>query len=291
MRKRLVYRADDIGYTKTFNDGAFKAMKEGIVTSADVMLDTPGTVDALERLRAYPWISVGWHGGHLWGRPVAPVEQVPHMVDETGHFFWYHETKRQASVPYEEALIEFEAQIQLCIRVLGRAPDTTDIMFDRPIDQAKRDICDKYGIHYNFCQGNNPHGLATPIASRYQGLKYGAFIDPDAPKRTPDSDRTAPFALEQFHLYDPVVKIKKVTWTGDEIWRVGGHPGFLDDYVLAESSCNIHRVKDVIAVTSQELKNWIVSEGVELVNQRDVIYGTSEYQDHLKAIGSPLAVK
>ena len=53
MRKRLVYRADDIGYTKAFNDGAFKAIEEGIVTSADIMLDTPGTIDALERIKNY----------------------------------------------------------------------------------------------------------------------------------------------------------------------------------------------------------------------------------------------
>lgn len=84
MRKRLVYRADDIGYTKTFNDGAFKAIENGIVTSADVMLDTPGSVDALERLRDYPWISVGWHSGHLWGSAVADPRLVPHMVDGTG---------------------------------------------------------------------------------------------------------------------------------------------------------------------------------------------------------------
>lgn len=287
MRKRLVYRADDIGYSKTFNDGAFKAIEEGIVTSADVMLDTPGAVDALTRLRDYPWISFGWHSGHLWGSPVAPVEKVPHMVDESGHFFWYHETRQQESVPYDEAYIEFDAEIQLAIDVFGRAPDTTDVMFDRPIDKAKRDICKKYGIKYNFCRGNNPGGMSIPVDPEYEGLKYSVFVDPQAAPRKA-WDRKAPFALDQYHLYDPIAKIKRITWTDDEIWRSGGHPGFLDDLILRESSCNIHRVKDVIAITSQELKNWIIEEGVELVNQRDVLYGTSEFQDHLRIINSPL---
>lgn len=291
MRKRLVYRADDIGYSRTFNDGAFKAMEEGIVTSADVMLDTPGAVDALIRLRDYPWISFGWHSGHLWGSPVAPAEKVPHMVDPaTGKFRWGHDSKQMALVPYEEAYIEFEAQVQLAIQVYGRAPDTTDIMFDRPIDRAKLDICKKYGIAHNFCGGVNPRGYPMPILPEYKDLKYSQFEDPLAERREPGADRKAGFALEKFRLYDPVAKIKRVAWTQEEIWRVGGHPGFLDDLILSESSCNIHRVKDVIAVTSQELKEWIVSEGVELVNQRDVLYGTHEYQDHLRAVASPLAV-
>ncbi len=292
MKKRLVYRADDIGYSRTFNDGAFKAIEEGIVTSADVMLDTPGTVDALSRLRSYPWVSFGWHSGHLWGSPVAPAEKVPHMVDpNTEKFRWGHDSKQMAQVPYEEAYIEFEAEVQLAIRVFGRAPDTTDIMFDRPIDRAKLDICKKYGIIYNFCGGINPGGHPMTVLPEYAKLKYNQFMDPQVPKPEPGADRRAGFALDRFHLYDPVAKIQRVTWKEDEIWRVGGHPGFLDDLILSESSCNIHRVKDVIAVTSQELKEWIVREGVELVNQRDVLYGTHEYQEHLRAVGSPMVVQ
>jgi predicted glycoside hydrolase/deacetylase ChbG (UPF0249 family) len=56
---KLIIRADDVGYTDVYNIGAFETIDRGVVTSADVMLDTPGTVDALERLKSLPWISVG----------------------------------------------------------------------------------------------------------------------------------------------------------------------------------------------------------------------------------------
>lgn len=69
---------------------------------------------------------------------------------------------------------------------------------------------------------------------------------------------------------------------------VGNTPGYCGDHIMAESTCNLHRCKELEAVTSQELKNWIVENKIELVNQRDVLYGTSQFQDHLKAIGSPL---
>ena len=78
-------------------------------------------------------------------------------------------------------------------------------------------------------------------------------------------------------------------WTEEEeVFFYGWHPGYCDDHIMAESTCNLHRCKELEAVTSQAMKDWIIENKIELVNQRDVLYGTSEFQDHLKAIGSPL---
>ena len=60
--KKLIVRADDFGYTVAHNDGTMEAIDNGIVTSVDLMLDTPGTLDAMERIRAYPWICRGQPG-------------------------------------------------------------------------------------------------------------------------------------------------------------------------------------------------------------------------------------
>jgi hypothetical protein len=64
--RKMVVRADDIGMSRFCNIGAFEAIENGVVTAADVMLDSPGTEDALERLKKIPWISIGWHT-HMWG--------------------------------------------------------------------------------------------------------------------------------------------------------------------------------------------------------------------------------
>ena len=53
--KKMIVRADDVGYTIVNNIGAFESIENGVVTSADVMLDCPGTIDALERLKDMPW--------------------------------------------------------------------------------------------------------------------------------------------------------------------------------------------------------------------------------------------
>ena len=68
MRK-MVVRADDVGYTDVCNIGTFETITNGIVTSADIMLDAPGTEDALKRLKELPWISIGWQPLLVQPRP------------------------------------------------------------------------------------------------------------------------------------------------------------------------------------------------------------------------------
>ncbi|MDO4198396.1 MAG: ChbG/HpnK family deacetylase [Erysipelotrichaceae bacterium] len=290
QRKRLVYRADDVGYTKTCNDGVFKALDQGsIITSVDVMLETPGSEDALYRLRDYPWLSIGWHC-HLWGSPVADHKLVPHMIDEEGRFIWRHKHNHKDEVPYEEAYIEFEAQIERCIRILGKAPDTTQIYNNMPMDQARWDICAKYGIAVNVLKENNGWAKNIIRPEEYKDLDYQTFS-----RRTPSGKRAgengSDFDLAKFNEYQPEEDIMAVTWQDEEIIKIGGHPGFLDDYIFNESSCNIHRVRDVVAVTNPKVLKWISDNNIELVNQRDVLNGTNEFQEHLRAIGSPLAVR
>ena len=105
--RKLIIRADDMGYSLVSNIGAFRTIEEGIVTSADVMLDCPGTEDALTRLRYMPWISVGWHD-HFWGSPVLDPSKVPSMYDKKRGGF-REDLKTATDVNPEEALAELRA--------------------------------------------------------------------------------------------------------------------------------------------------------------------------------------
>ena len=77
--QKLIIRTDDVGYTNVCNIGTFETYDRGFGTSADIMLDTPGTVDALQRLRNYPWISVGWHT-HFWGSAISDPARVRSLL-------------------------------------------------------------------------------------------------------------------------------------------------------------------------------------------------------------------
>lgn len=284
MGIKLIVRGADMGYTRAFDEGALRSMTEGIVTSADVMMDTLDSDWILDKLRDMPWISVGWHM-HLWGRPVADPALVPSMINEEGKFKFRHDRSLMDTVEYEEALIELRAQVEKCVRILGRAPDMTTARGEGPIDRAKIQVCQEYNIKINTTYG--------------AGRRKPYITEPDEEWKSlniyevPIHDREdLSFEMAKFKDYNPVAVMKSIDLTKtDRIWLRGGHPGYLDDYILSESTCHVHRVADLKAMVSQELKDWIIDNKIELINHRDALYGTCEYQNHLKAIGSPLAVR
>ena len=279
MRKRLVYRADDVGYTEAFDLGIYKAFEEGIATSADVMLDSPHTVEALKWLKDRPWISIGWHR-HLWESPVLPPEEVPSLVDEEGRFKWRHRKGYLMNeATYDDAYREFKAEAELCKLITGRYPDAASSWGkDNELEKAYNDLIEELQIPKNFWY-DSPRQQGDPKYEHLHYRQWGGENFVGGPSRS--------FELAHFDEYDPYTKNTSVVWENeDQIWRVGGHPGYCDDHIMAESSCNIHRCKDLEACL--KMKQWVIDNKIELINQRDVFYGTSEFHNHLKELNSPL---
>ena len=269
---KLIVKADDYGYTKTYNEGTIEAVQNGIVTIVDLMLDTPGVEDAIERIKDYPWISVGWHGSHFWGAPVADPKLLPSMVDyETGRFKnWRKDPEAKLHISYDEALIECRAQVEKCIALLGRAPIVARIRDDSPLERAKKVICDEYKINYTYEQDLarlEMNGRAYALAESKDYAKIASY-DP----------------VSYIMNCQPMVKDTEAAIT---VW----HCGYLDSYIAAESSFTTVRCVDVAAMCSPKLKQWIIDNQIELINMNDWLYGTHEYQNHLKVIGSDLCVR
>lgn len=278
MRKRLIFRVDDLGYTEAYDLGAVRDFDEGIASSADIMLDSPHTKEILHWVKDRPWLSIGWHR-HLWESPVLPPSQVPSLVDERGRFKWGHRhPERMAEAAYEEAYREFEAELELCHSITGRYPDVASAREgDIPLERAFRDILDRYGIVYGHYSTVPGHHHQTVCDEKYRSLKlFSANAFPPS------------YDLAFFKDYDPLKLMTALSWSDGETYFYGWHPGYCDDHILEESTCNIHRCKELQAAVSEELKNWVIQNRIELVNQRDVLYGTNEFQDHLKETGSPL---
>jgi predicted glycoside hydrolase/deacetylase ChbG (UPF0249 family) len=293
---KLVIRADDYGYTVVHNLGTIETIKNGITTSVDLMLDTPGTEDGIARIKEFPWISVGWHS-HFWGRPVLDPSKVPSMVDSDGKFKFRKDRSLRATVKYEDALAECRAEIERCIRLLGRVPDTTNIQeYNRgqnsggglsEMEQARKDICDEYGIVYGFVYKYDKHSdrkifpkeeykhLGITMSTQ-QTTAYKEYESKDWNDRR-NYDPVRYFVEDEDGILSHEISIS--AW----------HPGYLDDYVANESSYTAARPIDVGALCSPALKQWIIDNKIELINHRDALYGTHEYQNYLKVTGSPLA--
>ncbi len=283
MRKRLIYRCDDVGYTASYDMGLFRVIDAGIGCSADVMLDSEHVTEALKLLKERPWVSVGWHR-HLWERPVLPAEEVPTLVNEQGRFKWGHRRNDlMAEASYEESRKEFLAEAELCRSILGKYPDVASIrtFSDIPLEHAFTDVVNELGIVHSF-YSSTPHpkfNRPTIPDEKYADLHIISDL----------SAISQSYKMEDWAAYDPMKALKHPAWTEkEEIFFYGWHPGYLDDHILAESSCSIHRVRELQCALSDEFREWIISQKIELINFRDALYGTSEMQDHLRETGSPL---
>lgn len=82
----LVVNADDFGRTKSINTAVAQACRDGILTSASLMVTGDALVDALKVVRECPSLAVGLHLVVLGGKAALPPPVIPHLVDKEGYF-------------------------------------------------------------------------------------------------------------------------------------------------------------------------------------------------------------
>lgn len=323
---KLIVQADDVGHSLVCNIGSFETIENGVVTAADVMLDSPGTEDALERLKKLPWISVGWHM-HMWGAPVLPSGEVPSLVEKEGQFAGRFRTDLSGAqdVNYDEAVRELRAQLERCVRILGRVPDSGGGGNDRsPWGKATKQVADEFGYAYGFTSepATNPAYNAYIKAAQERGEEWAKYYSTTGRPAVKADEKwlsrnivnvagtTAYIDLLTDSVsaveakYDPVLFYTEdragiLKYPAGTVARQSWHPGYVDYYVyrLGERANRpraqqfvIGRTQDVAALCDNRLKNWIKQNKLELVNTRDALYGTREYQNHLRLIGSDLAI-
>ena len=326
-RRKMVIRADDIGMSKVCNIGTFEAIDAGMISVAAVMLCDPGTEDALERLKAYPWLSIDWHM-HMWGSPVADHKLVPSLLekDKSGPFADRFRTDLASAqdVVFEEAVTELRAQLLRCAKILGKVPDTGNGGNNRsPWGRAVHQVTEEFNIVYGF-SANEPtpdkyvqHIKDAQARGEEWAKWYPATANPGSPadpkwasKKITSAGTSAFIDLLTDSVssveknYDPVLFYTEdrsgiLTRPMDVICWQAWHPGYVDYYTyrLGErvnraraQQFVVSRPQDSWAMRSPRLRDWIKENKIELVNFRDALYGTSEFQNHLKGIGSDLAM-
>jgi len=84
--KQLIVTADDFGLALPVNEAVERGHREGILTSASLMVTATAAADAVERARRLPQLGVGLHLVLVDGRPALPPEQIPDLVGADGRF-------------------------------------------------------------------------------------------------------------------------------------------------------------------------------------------------------------
>jgi predicted glycoside hydrolase/deacetylase ChbG (UPF0249 family) len=300
--RKMIVRADDVGATDVYNLGVFEAIDNGVVTWADIMLDTPGSVDALRKLKARPWISVGWHT-HMWGTPLLAASEVPSLVvPQDQEFAGRFRTDLQTAqdVVYEEILAELRAQMRLSIRYMGRPPTFAPSRFgpvntDTPFMRARQKVVEEFGMIDGWYNGMGKVPADPKYASRK--IWYTDMIPGVKDFYLSDSvvEWETKYSPANYYLQDRGGNLKLMDegWVTVRAW----HPGYLDlwTYLSMERGdrtmsrrFTLPRLLDLEGLTSRRLKQWIIDNRITLVSPHDALFNQNIYQEHLKRTGSDL---
>jgi chitin disaccharide deacetylase len=82
----LIVNADDFGLSASANHAIIRAHREGILTSASLMVNEPGFEEAVALAREHPRLGIGLHLTLLCGHSSLPSARIPGLVNEKCEF-------------------------------------------------------------------------------------------------------------------------------------------------------------------------------------------------------------
>jgi len=84
--RRLIVNADDFGRSHSINQAVVRAHREGILTSASLMVNGEAADEAIDLARQNPRLGVGLHISLVCGTAALPQRAIPGLVDAAGEF-------------------------------------------------------------------------------------------------------------------------------------------------------------------------------------------------------------
>ena len=85
-KRRLIVNADDFGLSRSVNEAVIRAHRDGILTSASVMVNEPACDEAVKLAKENPKLGVGLHITLLMGHSALPAGKIPGLVNNRGEF-------------------------------------------------------------------------------------------------------------------------------------------------------------------------------------------------------------
>ena len=95
--RRLILTAYDFGLSEGVNEAVERAYREGVLTSASLMVAAPAAADAVRRAKAHPGLGVGLHLVLVEGPAILPPRDLPALVQEDG---WFPANQARLGVRY-----------------------------------------------------------------------------------------------------------------------------------------------------------------------------------------------
>jgi hopanoid biosynthesis associated protein HpnK len=85
-RRRLIVNADDFGRSSSINSAVIRAHREGVLTTASLMVNEPACPEAVALAKTNPSLGVGLHLTLLCGHSALPQAAIPGLVNSRSEF-------------------------------------------------------------------------------------------------------------------------------------------------------------------------------------------------------------
>lgn len=243
--KKLLLRADDLGYSEGVNYGIAKSVKEGLIGSVGVMPNMTSVEHGLKLLQDTK-VCLGQHTNICIGKPITNPELIPSITNENGEFKSSKEYRqaKEDSVVLEEVVLEIEAQYKRFLELVGEPPRYFEghAVASPNFFKGLELVAEKYGLKYS---GASFDGTPLIIGKQKVYMSMGSMA----------SDYV-PFESLKKSLDNPEM---------DGYYMYICHPGYLDSYILKNSSLTMPRPMEVEMLCDPNTRKWLEESRVELI--------------------------
>ena len=248
--KRLLIRADDLGFSEGVNYGIEKSVKDGCIRTVGVMTNMKASKHGVGLLK-YMDLCFGQHTNICVGRPLTDPKLIPSITKDDGTFKSSSEYRsaKEDFVVLDEVILEIEAQYRRFKELLGCEP------------------C--YFEGHAVASANFFKGLK--IVAETHGLRYLEMKFDGSPSRFGESELY--MHMESMKPdYDPMQSVRNIQFHEgeNEADVFVCHPGYLDAYILKMSSLTVPRAKEVEMLCSRTLKDWVSANEIQMIRYDDV---------------------
>lgn len=249
--KKLLLRADDLGFSEAVNYGIAKTAQKGLIRNCGVMVNMEATEHAVRLFQRIP-CCLGLHCNVSVGRPVCDPGDVPTLVDSNGEF---HSSRKYREAEEEFASVEdlrreLAAQYARFFRLFCRKPAYFEAhaVASKHLAVALEQVAEEYGLFYqpsfqDFTLGGT-HVINTPIASM-----------------APDYDARAALKAALSKAED------------GRCYLYVCHPGYLDAYLLKHTSLTLARADEADMLCDPDIRRWLAEQDFVLVTYDQLAHG------------------
>lgn len=280
--KELIINADDFGLSTGANRAVIRAWREGILTSASLMVGGRAFEEAVTLAGENPGLQIGLHLTLVQGRAVLPQAEIPGLVDGEGNFstdpvgagmrYFFSASLRR------ELAREIEAQILRFLQTglpLSHIDGHLNIHMHPTVFDILTELMPKHGIssfrltRENLARDPAEHA-ERPIGRRADAFIFGCLARRCRPvlEKLGISHSDEVKGLLNSGRMTEAYLLKVLARLQEGVTEIYFHPGCLPDPELASWMPDYLHEQELAALTSPRVREAVADRGIVLRNYR-----------------------